>query len=106
MYFTIVGAENYFDKLIFLLSKGKFPFQRKIAFSWVNFPLSQKEICFAFTDKKSSRIDRAGDSDSVDCASESLPVQIFIEQKIAPGEKTFFLNNIWPSFQKWCTQDT
>ena len=82
MYFTIVGAENYFDKLIFLLSKGKFPFQRKIAFSWVNFPLIQKEICFAFTEKKSSWIDRAGESDSVDCEFASLPVQIFIEQKI------------------------
>ena len=90
MYFTIVGAENYFDKLIFLLSKGKFPFQRKIAFSWVNFPLSQKEICFAFTDKKSSRIDRAGESDSVDCAFESLPVQIFYLKKNRARRKNFF----------------
>ena len=46
MYFTTVGAENNFDKLIFLLSHIKFFFQRKITFSQGNFSLLQKEICF------------------------------------------------------------
>ena len=41
------------------------------------------------------------------CRSINFTIESdIIIQKIAPYKKTFFPNNIWPSFQKWCTQDT
>ena len=45
MYFTTVGVENYFDKLIFLFNRSKFPFQRKITLI-NNFPFQLREFSF------------------------------------------------------------
>ena len=68
MYFTTVGAENYFDKLIFLFNRSKFPFQRKITLL-NNFPFQPRELSFFAKgnllqqqSKKYNLVDRVGGS--------------------------------------------